>query len=221
MTKFKKIIVENKVFLIPYFIVAVAAIIFILSIGKANIHIFLNQFHSLFFDIFFKYFTYIGDGIIAISISILLLFINYRWAIISATSSILILIIIRFLKTVIFSDWFRPIMYFDYIYKGDYKLHLIEGVDLAGKYSFPSGHSTTAFATFFLLAIIVKSKALKFIFFLIASLAAFSRIYLSWHFLEDTIAGSFIGISITLATFLLISKSKKNWLNNSLIKNKK
>jgi len=221
MTEFKKILSENKVFLIPYIIVSITSVIFILSIGKVDIHIFINKYHSPFFDFFFKYFTHIGDGILAIVISVLFLFISYRWAIISATSSILIMIIIRFLKKNIFDDWFRPTMFFDYFYKGEYTLYLIQDISMRGKYSFPSGHSTTAFAIFFLLAIMVKNKVLKFSFFIIASLAAFSRIYLSQHFLEDTIAGSFIGISITFATYLFINKSKKNWLNNSLIKMKK
>ncbi len=221
MTEFKKILSKNKVFLIPYFIVAITASIVISSYEKIDIHIFINQYHSPFFDTFFKYFTHIGDGIIAIAISVILLFISYRWAIISATSSIIIMIVIRILKKTIFSDWFRPSAFFHYFYKGDYKLHFIEGVDLAGKYSFPSGHSTTSFAVFFLLALMIKNKALKFLFFIMASLAAFSRIYLSWHFLEDTIAGSFIGITITFATYLLINKSKKNYLDNSLIKKNK
>jgi len=218
MTKLKRTILENTFFLVPYFIVAVIASIFIFYYGKVDIHIYMNHFHSPFFDGFFKYITHLGDGIIAVGISVILLFISYRWAIISAMSSVLIMIIIRFLKKVIFLEWFRPTMFFDYFYKGDYTLYLIEGVQIRGKYSFPSGHSTTAFAIFFLISLMVKNKILKFILFIFALLIAFSRIYLSQHFLQDTIAGSFLGIIITLACYILISKSNNKYLDNSLIK---
>lgn len=214
----KKVLSENKAFLIPYFVIAIAVSVVLLLNKKIDLHIIINQHHNQFFDVFFKYITHLGDGIIAIIVSVILLFIRYRWAIISIISSLTIMGLIQFLKRVIFTDSYRPIKIFRYFYEGTYKLYIIPGTDPGINNSFPSGHSTTVFATFFLLAIIVKNKSLKFIFFIIALLTAFSRVYLSWHFLGDTLAGSFIGISVTLIIFLLINKSKKQFLDNSLIK---
>lgn len=71
------------------------------------------------------------------------------------------------------------------------------------KYSFPSGHSITAFAVAFsvglfypdLMAYLVTAA------FLIAS----SRIILGMHFLSDVVAGSAIGIALGTVTFHIFS----------------
>jgi len=218
MRDFKKIIAENKIFLIPYFTIAIFVSVILFLYEKIDIHIVINHYHSHFFDLFFKNITHLGDGIFAIILTVILLFVKYRWAIISAISFLAITIIIQVLKRLIFVSSFRPVKIFRYFYEGAYKLYIIPGTDPGINHSFPSGHSTTAFATFFLLAIIIKNKILKIIFFIIALLITFSRIYLSWHFLEDALAGSFIGISIVFITYIIINKSKVNWLDKSLIK---
>jgi len=218
MKEIKQIFLENKVFIIPYFIIAIAVLIIIYLYDKVDTHIVINQHHYPIFDVFFKYLTHLGDGILAIILSIFLLFIRYRWAIISIVSSLSIMIIIQFFKRLIFTNSFRPVKIFRYFYEGTYKLYIIPGTDPGINNSFPSGHSATAFAIFFLLALFVKNRSLKFAFFIIALLVAFSRVYLSWHFLEDTLAGSFLGIIITLITYLIINKSKKEYLDKSLIK---
>ncbi len=218
MKKIREIASENKLFLLPYFIVVFTISIILLIYQKTDIHIFINQFHNSFFNIFFKYLTHLGDGIFAVIVIVFLLFIKYRWAIISLISSLSLMIVIQFLKRIIFTESYRPVKIFRYFYEGTYKLYIIPGTDPGINNSFPSGHSATAFAIFFLFALIVKNKYLKLLLFIIASLIAFSRVYLSWHFLGDTIAGSFLGIIITLITYLIINKSKKEYLDKSLIK---
>ena len=64
------------------------------------------------------------------------------------------------------------------IFRGKHVLHLVEGIDLHSVNSFPSGHSASAFALFLCLTIIIKNKALQPIFFTIACLVAYSRVYL-------------------------------------------
>lgn len=65
-----------------------------------------------------------------------------------------------------------------------------------GLTSFPSGHSTAAFALMLTFAIIYKINWISILVALTAIGTAISRIYLLNHFLEDIIAGSLLGIYI-------------------------
>lgn len=58
-------------------------------------------------------------------------------------------------------------------------------------YSFPSGHSATAFSFFIALSLLVPKY--KLIFILLALLVALSRIVLLHHYLSDVMVGSAIG----------------------------
>lgn len=59
-------------------------------------------------------------------------------------------------------------------------------------YSFPSGHTTSSFAVAGVLAKYFKSYALEF--FSLASLIAFSRLYLDVHYPTDVLAGIILGL---------------------------
>ena len=122
-------------------------------------------------------------------------------------------VVIQTLKRAIFYDVARPFIYFRDIYE----LHLINGVEMHHANSFPSGHSSSAFVIFFMLALITKNNSLKFIYFIIASLIAYSRVYLSQHFLIDIYFGSIISSTITLIIFYFGMKWQNNKLENSIL----
>lgn len=71
--------------------------------------------------------------------------------------------------------------------------------------SFPSGHSAAAFALFGFVAFNAKrfKTPVAMCCLLIASLVAFSRIYLLMHFLKDVTVGATIGILIAALMFFL------------------
>jgi undecaprenyl-diphosphatase len=71
------------------------------------------------------------------------------------------------------------------------------------KYSFPSGHSITAFAV--ALSIGLFYPELTAYLLTVAFLIASSRIILGMHFLSDVIAGSAIGVALGITTFHIFS----------------
>ncbi|MGB9883632.1 MAG: phosphatase PAP2 family protein [Microgenomates group bacterium] len=61
-------------------------------------------------------------------------------------------------------------------------------------FSFPSGHSTIVFAAATILSFFDKKR--RFIYFTIASIVAYSRLYLGVHYFLDIVGGGIIGILI-------------------------
>ncbi|OGK18119.1 hypothetical protein A3D80_02090 [Candidatus Roizmanbacteria bacterium RIFCSPHIGHO2_02_FULL_40_13b] len=59
-------------------------------------------------------------------------------------------------------------------------------------FSFPSGHATFAFAAVYILAHYDPKRAK--LFYIIACLIAFSRVYLGFHYVGDVLTGGLIGI---------------------------
>jgi undecaprenyl-diphosphatase len=70
------------------------------------------------------------------------------------------------------------------------------------QFSFPSGHSMTAFAIAVSLSFFYPSLQVGLL-FCAASIAA-SRVLLGMHFLSDVVAGSALGVAIAYAVFHLI-----------------
>ncbi|MFT7036385.1 MAG: membrane-associated phospholipid phosphatase [Cyclobacteriaceae bacterium] len=168
--------------------------ILILSFEKNELHLFLNRFHSGFADVFFKNYTHIGDGIFpAIALPLVLVIYRKDWLInflVAALTFILVPANVQFFKRVVFPRSPRPVRVL-----GEDALYLVPDVVVAHIHSFPSGHSATIFALFIVLAYIFrKHKILLVIFACLAAVGAYSRVYLSQHFMQDILAGSILGI---------------------------
>lgn len=165
--------------------------------GKANFHLWLNNYHQLQIDLFFKYFTEVGNGITVISVIVLLFILSKRnYFVILLLAYLTSTVVVQTIKFFI-PDNHRPYLFFPNI-----ELYRAEGVNLLAGSSFPSGHAASAFLLFFLLAIMTNSTKGKFILGIIAVLAAYSRVYLNQHFWLDTAVGGFIGVvSVLLSTY--------------------
>jgi len=207
---------ENRFFLVPWLILLSIAFFLIAFYSKAQLHIFSNEMHSTSLDFFFKYITNLGDGVMIALFFVVLLFVKFRYAVTFITGSLAASVVINLIKKVFLHDVLRPSKYFE-IYE-TYHLHLVEGVKLHSYQSFPSGHSTTAFNIFFMLALLVKNRLLKFFFLLCAVVVAYSRVYLSQHFLIDIVGGSIFGVVSIFIAFYFFQKSEKSWLNKSILK---
>ena len=181
---------------------------------KITIHKSLNLFHSKGLDAFFQLITHLGDGWTIVFVSAALLFVSVRLSllqIISYASSGIISIV---LKNTLFSECKRPYYYL----KSDATFYTMSDFTYFIEHSFPSGHTTSIFALMTLFALFYnKSKAIVIVFFLCALLVAYSRIYLSQHFLIDVLAGSLIGSGTAYFVFKKLNHKLEKF-NSPLVK---
>ena len=180
----------------------------LLTNDKFNIHRFINKHVTNdWVGTFFSYLTHIGDGVFAIILAVVLLFFSMRNSLYVLISYVSASLVTTALKNLIYADYYRP--YFMFKYYAREQLNLVSDVEIFSKYSFPSGHSTSAFAVFFCLLFMTKNHFLKLFYFCMACIAAFSRTYLSQHWLVDIYVGSIIGVSFSvLMYFQFFSKMK-------------
>jgi membrane-associated phospholipid phosphatase len=197
---------DNWLYFSLYLTALAWAFYFLFQFDKVALHIKINALvGNPTLDTFFKYFTHVGDGIFAVIIAFIL------------SSYIVSGLFTSLLKNFFYSDVNRPHFVFGYFLQ-HIKLKYIEGVEMVGQNSFPSGHSTSAFALFTCLALITENKLLKIIFFVIALMAAFSRTYLSQHWLVDVTFGSLIGtLAAVIFYFIFIDNTKFETLNKPLL----
>lgn len=209
----KTFLKQNRVFFIGYlFLLIVAFLIWILE-TKKGAFIFLNPYHTSFLDFVFIGLTFIGDGFFSIALCISLLFIKRKYLslmvfISFATSGIFAQILKYFISEA------RPALL---LQKSNYP-YFIENVTLHNFHSFPSGHSTSAFALFAILAFAVEKKSYSILFLLMAALVGYSRIYLGQHFITDVGIGSFIGVTFSVCCWLYFNQFSDRISNYSLRK---
>lgn len=207
--------------LLIYALLLSTALFFILNFEKVSINVYLNQLvGNPFVNGFFYWITYLGDGNVAIILLILILLYNIRLGICATFSFLTAALVSNSLKYFFFDDVNRPAYIYRYI--KSYPIKYVDGLDLHIHNSFPSGHATQAFAIFMCLVFATTNSYLKFSFFIIAFLTAFSRVYLSQHWLVDITVGSMIGFSFSLLyDYLIIHRNKLLKLNKSVFELKR
>lgn len=83
-------------------------------------------------------------------------------------------------------------------------------ISAQSSFSFPSGHAVNAFCLATMLSLFYPRK--KIIFFLLATLTAFSRIYNGVHYPGDVLAGALVGSSLAYIGYkILMSTKLKSW----------
>ncbi|MES2678711.1 MAG: phosphatase PAP2 family protein [Bacteroidota bacterium] len=199
-----------------YALALVYASLLLLNHEKIFLHIYLNQFvGSQVLNVFFYYVTYLGDGMVAPFLLLIILIYNVRLGIYSTISFLSATLSAQVLKRCFFDDLNRPSYIFNYMFP--YPIKYVDGVERYIHNSFPSGHATQAFSILMCLAFITKNQSLKLIFFFLALLTSMSRVYLSQHWLSDITAGSIIGFFFSiLFYYVIIEKNKFGRLNKPL-----
>ncbi|OFZ65269.1 MAG: hypothetical protein A3D92_19920 [Bacteroidetes bacterium RIFCSPHIGHO2_02_FULL_44_7] len=200
-----KNIASLKVFLLISWLFIAFGAFFLLTHDKSLIHLAINHYHSAILDLFFKFFTHVGDGITT-SIAVLPITVwlykkhGLSTLLLGALTLIFAGILAQVLKTIVYPDALRPIAFLHEV-----KLYLIPGVEVHSAHSFPSGHTTAAFAFFLFFTYTCFRKRWGWQVFcaLCAVGVGYSRMYLSQHFLEDVLSGAILGqFAFLIALFL-------------------
>lgn len=150
---------------------------------------------------FFTYCTLIGEGYVYLLAVMVLLFISYSRSLAISVNAFLVLFISHALKKLFQHE--RPIRYFDELIKKPELPNYLPDVELLDGWttSFPSGHTTSAFAFYTLIAFFVSNKYVKLLCLVLATLVGLSRIYLVQHFLKDVTTGMLTGFLIALIVY--------------------
>ena len=181
---------QHQFFFYSYLVLLIAAVFFLVNNGKANSFILLNGYHRNWLDYFFIAYTNLGDGIFAILLALFYFFVLKK-------RKLGVVLLLAYASTGIFAQIIKPLLHSPrplVYFRPEHFPFFIDSIIHAGNNSFPSGHTVTAFAIATVLAFYTTNKMQYVLLLLAATLVAFSRVYLSQHFLLDVLAGSFIGL---------------------------
>ncbi len=180
-------------FLYLYLILLSVCVLLMLIFTKEQLYFAINHWHTVFTDVFFENITLLGASTGCILIVLLTFLINYRTGFLLASSYIITFIISQIIKHLVKAP--RPHLFFS---KKIHDIYLVKGVVMLDTDSFPSGHSVSAFTAAVVFTYVAKNKSWGYLWLIIAVLIAYSRMYLSEHFLLDVTAGSALGVLITV-----------------------
>ena len=127
---------------------------------------------------------------------------------------LLALILALLLANLSLKAWFaqpRPWIYFSEVLGELERLNWIEGLEPAASWtsSFPSGHTSSAFALYGFLAWHCRHLGSKLGFLVLAWGVGWSRVYLAQHFLADVLAGAMLGSFLAWLAYLFLEPVAK------------
>ena len=205
---------KNIFFFVPCILFILLGALLNIEFSQKEIFYAINHHHTPLVDSFLRYYTNVGDGYFFLFIIVLFSLFSFRNAIIGFAIFVLQGILIQGLKQIVFPDHIRPWL----ALSADKNIHLVPDFHPFVNNSFPSGHSATAFCMFTFLTILNPNKSSGLLYFTLALLVVYSRIYLVQHFFIDTYFGAIIGILCTLAIYLsLQNKLNASWAIKGLL----
>lgn len=194
---------------IAYVILLLVVLTLLYEYPKLELHLLLNSYHTRLQDMFFTYYSMIAEGPIYALGLLPLFWKQLRLTLFFGISELSGGAILQVLKHLFSMP--RPASAFENC--PDMVLPVVEGISMHHSNSFPSGHASTFFVfctcvalylTFRRQANAKQTKQTKLRSFVpfnatlllllsLATLGAYSRVYLSQHFLSDVCVGSIIG----------------------------
>lgn len=191
---------------IAYVILLVVVASLLYTYPKLELHLLLNSYHTRLQDMFFTYYSMIAEGPIYALGLLPLFWKQLRLTLFFGISELSGGAILQVLKHLFSMP--RPASAFENC--PDMVLPVVEGISMHHSNSFPSGHASTFFVFCTCVALyltfrrqanakhvrprtVVLLNASLLWLLILATLGAYSRVYLSQHFLSDVCVGSIIG----------------------------
>ncbi len=210
-----RIFSRNRLLFTVYSIFFLFSISLLAFLGKKETHLLLTQWHPDGMNSLMRIITFLGDGAFMAALGLGLLFYRLRYGLTIISSFLFSTILVQVLKRLVFPGCFRPVSWF---HKLGIEIYRVPGLEYHSAFSFPSGHSTTAFALFIGLALFTRNTGLKVILLILAIVTAYSRVYLSQHFLGDALAGSLLGVASACLMQYVFENWRPAWMEvNSVI----
>jgi membrane-associated phospholipid phosphatase len=189
----KDVLQRIRPFFILYLILLCGCLVIKLLFTKDEIYFAVNGRYSEWSDFIAPYLTDLGNGWATVILSVILVFFSYRKAFLMASTYAITALFAQMIKHIAKTP--RPKLYF---HDQLSHIHFVKGLYIDLHDSFPSGHTVTAFSTALLIAYFCKNKNWGAPLLILATSIGYSRMYLSEHFFGDVIAGSAIGVILTI-----------------------
>lgn len=214
---------NNWIFISGTLLLLVCNAVILLTRNQGDTLVALNKLRTPFWDIFFKIGTHFAEPEAYLLAILMVTAVSYRKGIFIVVTGATAGIAAGILKAIFAQA--RPMRwFFDNHEEIWHSLSLFEeewrSWDAAS--SFPSGHATSAFALYSFLAFNARRGKLSIntLCFLLATMVAFSRMYLLFHFLRDVTAGAALGLCIGAFVYYLQKAMFKEvgWLDQGWMK---
>jgi len=207
----KKAFWNNPWFIVPALVFLNIGLALLLFVPYGAEILYLNPFRAEPLNTFFRWVTRAGEAPAFFVLGLIALLWRFRFALLITLAGLIILPTSYVLKDQIGTD--RPITFFASIGLKD-AVVLVPGEEMnGGQTSFPSGHTTSAFALFGLCAFMVGRRwpLLAFTCFWTAMLVALSRVFLVQHFLADILGGTALGLFVALLVWGIDRQYLQRW----------
>ncbi|QJB31419.1 phosphatase PAP2 family protein [Chitinophaga oryzae] len=183
------------------FIGLVTIVLMLRSIySREEVYFYVNRLHTSWGDWLFPRITELGSTGACVVFTALLFYFNKRQGIVLAAAYLFNSMVNFALKFMVAFP--RPSRFFA---ERLHDIYFVPGVEVLDNFrSFPSGHSVCAFTAATVFSYYVKNKYWSWLFLLLAAMVAYSRMYMSQHFLEDVTAGATEAILLTMLWITLI-----------------
>lgn len=195
---------EYKEVVITYIALITIGLIPLVLFDNMDLFMKINKYHNPILDKFFYYVSFLGNGFLYVGLFfiLILLKVNNRPLLGAGIGLTITAIIVKFMKLYLFKSKLRPFN----IIPINFDIHLSKNFSLNSEASFPSGHSAVIFSMVCFIILLLNLKSYwNIIFFILAILVAYSRIYLGHHFYRDVYFGALIGGLSTIMSYLYIN----------------